>query len=220
VILDVLRAAIDDALATPMQMAAYAAGAIGVLLVMAGALCRTMLPLRWLAAGSNLGLLIFGALHPSLPTFLCALVLLPLNLYRAIEITLLSRRVKRTVAGADMASVWLRPHMKQQRLRTGETLFSKGESADRLYLLVEGELLLTEIAQPIEPGRIFGEIALFSAEHVRTQTARAATPCRLLVIHESTVRQLFVQNPAFAFHLVELLAQRMGRDVARRITDF
>jgi CRP-like cAMP-binding protein len=189
------------------------------MLVMGGALCRTMLPLRWLAAGSNLGLLIFGALHPSLITFLCALVLLPLNLYRAVEITLLTRRVKRTGAAADMASMWLRPHMKQQRLRAGQTLFNKGDRADRLYLLVAGRLVLTEIGLPIEPGRIFGEIALFSQEHSRTQTAQAETACRLLVIHESTVRQLFVQNPAFAFHLVELLAERLGRDLARKAVE-
>ena len=60
---------------------------------------------------------------------------------------------------------------------------------------------------------IFGEIALFSPEHVRTNTVRCLTRCVVLSIHESTVRQLYFQNPAFGFHLIELLAARLSTDV-------
>ncbi|WP_395702183.1 cyclic nucleotide-binding domain-containing protein [Aquabacterium sp.] len=204
-------------LASPLQLVAHLAAAIAIAMVVAGALCRTMLPLRWLAVGSNLGLLVYGALHPSPITLLIAASLLPINLYRAVELTRLSRRVKGAGVAADMAALWLRPHMKARRFNAGQTLFNKGDKADSLYLLAEGRLALAGIGAEIAPGRIFGEIALFSAEHRRTQTVRCVTACTVLQIHESTVRQLFYQNPAFAFHLMAMLAQGLGKDVERAL---
>ena len=43
---------------SPAQIVAHGAAAAGIALVAAGALARTMMPLRWLAVGSNLGLLV------------------------------------------------------------------------------------------------------------------------------------------------------------------
>jgi CRP-like cAMP-binding protein len=105
--------------------------------------------------------------------------------------------------------------MKPLRLREGKVLFRKGDKADRLFLLTDGELELVEAGARLQPGRIFGEIALFSPEHVRTNTVRCVTRCVVLAIHESTVRQLYFQNPAFGFHLIELLAARLSTDVGR-----
>ncbi len=212
-----LAATADAVLASPLQLAAHLAAGIAIAMVVAGALCRTMLPLRWLAVGSNLGLMAYGALHPSPVTLLIAASLLPINLYRAVELTRLSRRVSRAGVAAEMAALWLRPHMKAKRFNAGQTLFNKGDKADSLYLLAEGRLELAGIGAEITPGRIFGEIALFSPEHRRTQTVRCVTACTVLQIHESTVRQLFYQNPAFAFHLMAMLAQGLGKDVERAL---
>ena len=66
-----------------------------------------------------------------------------------------------------------------------------------------------------EAGRIFGEIALFSPDQTRTQTVRAISDCTVLEIAGSTVKELFYQSPAFGFHLMELLAVRLGADVQR-----
>jgi CRP/FNR family transcriptional regulator, cyclic AMP receptor protein len=202
-------------LGSPWEIAAHVAAGIGVAMMMAGALTRTMLPLRWLAVGGNLGLMVFGAMQPAPLTLLSASALLPINLYRAIEITRLVRRVQRARVGADMASIWLRPHMKLRRFKAGHVLFRKGDAADQLYLLAEGRLELVDLGVAIEPGRIFGEIALFSADHTRTQTVRCVTACSLLSINVHTVRQLFFQNPSFAFHLMELLAHRLRNDIVR-----
>jgi hypothetical protein len=202
-------------LESPTQTLAYGAAAVGIALMSAGAITRTMLPLRWLAVGGNIGLLIFGAVKPSTVTLLAALALLPVNLYRAIEVTRLALRVKRAQVGADMASMWLRPHMKLRKLAAGQVLFHKGAVADHLYLLAAGQLELAELGVPIEPGRIFGEIALFSHDRRRTQTVRCLTDCSVLQINATTVRELFFQNPSFAFHLMELLARRLRSDVER-----
>ncbi|MFO1272959.1 MAG: cyclic nucleotide-binding domain-containing protein [Rubrivivax sp.] len=202
-------------LSSPMHIAAHVAAGIGVAMMMAGALARTMLPLRWLAVGGNLGLIVFGALQPAPLTLLTAAALLPVNLYRAFEVTRLVRRVQRARVGADMASIWLRPHMKARRYKAGHVLCHKGDVANHLYLLADGKMELAELGKEIPAGRIFGEIALFSEDHTRTQTLRCVTDCTVLEITADTVRQLFYQNPSFAFHLMDLLARRLRSDIMR-----
>lgn len=205
-------------LASPVQILAHLAAALGIGLVAAGALVRTMKPLRWLAVGSNLGLLVYGALHPSPTTLAVAVCLLPINLYRAVEVTRLTRRVQRAGVQADLASLWLRPYMKARKLKAGQVLCRKGDRADHLYMLAEGELEVVEIGRAIAPGRIFGEIALFSPDRRRTHTVRCLVPCTVLSIDEAMVRQLYYQNPAFGFHLVSLVAARLSEDVGRAET--
>jgi CRP-like cAMP-binding protein len=202
-------------LTSPSQIAAHLAAAAGIGLVAAGSLVRTMMPLRWLAVGSNLGLLVYGALHPSAITLTIAATLLPINLYRAIEVTRLSRRVHRAAAAAELATLWLRPYMVARRLRAGQVLFSKGDTAEHLFLLVDGRMELSDIGEPLDLGHIFGEIALFSPDGLRTHTVRCVTACTVLEIHDSTVRQLFYQHPAFGFHLIELLAANYSRNMRR-----
>jgi CRP/FNR family cyclic AMP-dependent transcriptional regulator len=202
-------------LSSPQQIAATLAAALGVGLVVAGAFVRTMQPLRWLAAGSNAGLLVYGALHPSMTTLAVAGALLPINIYRAVEVTRLTRRVNRAQSDADMAGLWLRPHMKPRRMKAGQVLFKRGDRADRLYLLVEGEMELADIGTRLEIGRIFGEVALFSPSGLRTHTVRCITACRLLEIHEHTVMQMYYQYPVFGFHLIRLLASRLSADIQR-----
>ena len=202
-------------LASPQQIVAHLAAAVAIGLVAAGALVRTMKPLRWLAVGTNLGLLIYGALHPSLTTLAVAACLLPINLYRAVEVTRLTRRVQTAGVQADLASLWLRPYMKARKLKAGTVLFNKGDKADRLHLLAEGRMELSDIGAPMQAGRIFGEVALFSPSRKRSHTVRCVTACTVLEIHESTVRQLYFQNPSFGIHLIELLAANFSADIDR-----
>lgn len=202
-------------LISPVQIVAHLAAAAGIALVAAGALARTMMPLRWLAVGSNLGLLVYGMLHPSPITLAIAATLLPINIYRAVEVTRLSRRVHRAAAAAELATLWIRPHMVARRLKAGQVLFSKGDTAEHLFLLADGRMELADIGEPLGLGHIFGEIALFSPDGLRTHTLRCITACTVLEIHESTVRQLFYQHPAFGFHLIELLAANYSRNLVR-----
>jgi len=89
-----LSALLSALLSSPTHLVAGVALTLGVVLIVAGTFVRTMLPLRWLAAGSDLSMLIFGALAPSISTLLIAGALLPINIFRALEVTRLTRRVK------------------------------------------------------------------------------------------------------------------------------
>jgi CRP-like cAMP-binding protein len=97
--------------------------------------------------------------------------------------------VVRAQADADLAGLWLKPYMKPRRLKRGQTLFRKGDEANRLFLLVDGEMELVDIGKRLEPGRIFGEIALFSPSGRRTHTARCLSACSVLEIHERRTRR-------------------------------
>lgn len=206
---------ITHALQTPTGIIAYTAVFVSIVLMVVSSFVKTMVPLRWLAVGSNLGFVIYGALEPSLTTFILEAILLPINFYRAVEMRRLTRQVTEAATTGDVSGVWLRPYMKSRHLAKGDTLFNKGDEADNLYLLASGRIELVEIGETMEPGRIFGEIAFFSPEKKRTLTARCAEDCLVLSIDEPTLKQLYYQNPKFGFELIGLVAGRLTADVRR-----
>ncbi len=198
---------------------AYVGATIGAALVVAGSFVKTMIPLRWLAVGSNVGFALYGLLHPSFVTLILSLALLPINVYRAIEMTKLTRRVRAAARAGDMSGIWLQPYMKRARLDTGTILFKKGDPGDKLYYLADGRIELAEIGEYLEPGNMFGEIAFFTPGGKRTLTARVAEPSTVLSIDGDTLRQLYYQNPSFGFQLVGLVAARLMADVQRSQRD-
>jgi len=204
-----------DALQSPTEMVAVVSVVIAAAFVLVSSFVKTMIPLRWLAIGSNFGFVAYGAIHPSYPMLLLHASLVPINVYRLAEMMRLTRRVREVSAERDHSAVWLKPYMRSSRLRAGTVLFHKGDLADRLYLLADGRIELVEIAGSIVPGAIFGEIAFFAPDRRRRLTARCAEDCTVLSIDESTVQQLFYQNPAFGFKMVELVADRLSADVGR-----
>lgn len=206
---------ITTALANPEGMVALASASLAATLMLAGSFVKTMIPLRWLAVGSNLCFIVYGALFPSLPMLMVHTLLLPINLYRVAEMTKLTRRVNRAAQANDTSGLWLRPYMRRRKLRAGQVLFRKGDLADHLYMLASGRVELVEIGSELPAGRVFGEIAFFAPDRRRTLTARCIDDCEVLSIDESTVRQLYFQNPEFGFEVIGLVAGRLSADIRR-----
>jgi CRP-like cAMP-binding protein len=200
---------------SPTQVFALCSAAIAGALTVTSSFVKTMVPLRWLALLSNCGFLAYGLLHPSLIMVIMHATLLPINVVRLREMLKLTRRVTAATTMADSSGIWLKPYMKATRHKAGHVLFRQGDLADHLYLLAEGEVEFIEIQQSVGPGRVFGEIAFFSPSRRRTLTARCKTNCLLLSVNHSTVRELYYQNPAFGFELVNLVAARLSADVSR-----
>ena len=203
------------ALESPSEMLALLSVLVAAAFVLVSSFVKTMIPLRWLAIGSNFGFVAYGALHPSYPMLLLHLALLPINVFRLSEMVRLTRRVKAVRVEGELSGIWLRPYMRSRRLRAGTVLFKKGDRGDRLYLLAEGRIEFVEIGTSMAPGQIFGEIAFFSPDRRRKLTARCAEDSTVLSIDEGTVKQLYYQNPAFGFKMVELVAARFSADVSR-----
>jgi len=208
----IATAGFESALSTPLGILAVCSAAIAAALVIAGGFVKTMIPLRCLAVGGNLGFLVYGALHPSIVMMLLHGALLPVNIWRAAGMVRLTRRVRAAAAEGDLSGVWLKPYMRRQRMKAGEVLFRKGDVADHLYFLAEGRIEFVEIGQTMEPGVLFGEIAFFAPDKRRTLTARCSVDSTVLRIDEATFQQLYFQNPAFGFQVVSLVAGRLIAD--------
>ena len=200
---------------SPAEIMAIVAVIIGGAFVLTSSFVKTMIPLRWLAIGSNIGFVFYGALHPSIPMLVLHLMMLPVNMFRLKEMVQLTRRISAVERKADLSGIWLRPYMRSTEYPTGAVLFRKGDRGNRLFLLAAGDIELVEIGARITPGEIFGEIAFFAPDRQRRLTARCVSRCTVLSIDESTVRQLYHQNPAFGFKLTTLVAGRLSADVNR-----
>ena len=203
-------------LSSPIQILALVCAGIGAGFTISSSFVKTMVPLRWFAVMSNCGFLVYGLLNPA--SWVMALmhgVLLPINCVRLAEMTRLSRRVHAVTHSTDRTGIWLRPYMKQSRRKAGDVLFRQGDEAEHLYILVAGKVDFPEAGASIAPGQMFGEIAFFSPDRKRTLSAVCAADCVLLSIDQSTVRQLYYQNPGFGFEIVGLIASRLSADVAR-----
>ena len=197
-----------------IEIAGYCASA----LVFMTFCMKTMVPLRVTAIASNLVFIVYGFAGGLYPVLFLHLVLLPMNVWRTVEMLRLVKRVE-TAAKGDLSVDWLKPFMKSARYRAGDVLFRRGDAADRLYLLLSGTVMLEEIAVPLLPGAMFGEMALFSSRHVRTQTAKCETDIELLWITERDLAQVCYQNPAIAFHLLRLITNRLLANSERRGDD-
>ncbi len=202
-------------LSDPQQLLAFASAAVAGLLVIVSAFVRTMIPLRWLAVGSNVGFIVYGLAQPNPMMVLLHAVLLPVNLWRVGQMVQLTRRVSASVADAAQMEIWLKPYMRSRRMKAGATIFERGAVADRLYFLAEGVVELPEVGAVLEAGQMFGEIAFFAPDRRRSSSARCRTSCTVLSIDEDTFRQLVYQNPDFGLAVVRLIAGRLTQDVQR-----
>jgi CRP/FNR family transcriptional regulator, cyclic AMP receptor protein len=212
-IFDILYANLVAMLSHPEGVVAALSGLVAGVLILASALVKTILPLRWLAVGSNIGFMVYGALTPAYMVLVLHALLLPVNLVRGVQMQRLIRRVRASAAGADTSGIWMRRYMKPRSRRAGAVLFKAGDRADRLYFLVEGTIEIVEQGFVIQAGQMFGEIAFFLPDGQRTGTARCVTACKLLSIDEATFKQLYYQNPEFGFEVVRLIAGRLSREI-------
>ena len=203
----------------PLQTArglfAFVVSLAGVVLVFAASFVRTMVSLRTLTVASNILLLAAAVLAKEPANVVLYLLLIPLNIWRLREIRRLTRRVEAAAEHRDASGLWLRPYMKTERLKAGQVLFSKGDRADSIFMLVEGELEMAEIGKLVPPGELFGEIACFSPARVRTLTARCITNCVVMSITKEVFDQLYFQEPKLAFRVSNLIAERLSADIAR-----
>jgi hypothetical protein len=188
---------------------------VAALLVFSTFFMKTMIPLRVVAITSNVAFIgyallalrygIFGRVYPIL---VLHSALLPLNIVRLRQM----RRLINTVNQASSSDVIesLIPYMTSERHRKGETLFSKGDPADKLYLIGEGNVRFAELGKQLSDGAVFGEVGLFAPQGVRSVSAVCEDECRLYAIAKDKVLELYYQNPRFGFFLIRLVSGIAG----------
>ena len=173
---------------------------------------KTMIPLRLIAIGSNVAFIVYGFSAGLMPILVLHGVLLPLNAMRLAQIYRMTRAVKRA-ATEEISFEWLLPFAKEERRAAGEVLMRKGEIADRMYFILDGEAEVVEVGQTVGPGTLIGEVSLFAQDRRRTATIRCRTNVRLAYVTEAQVQALYYQNPKFAYYLIRLVTQRLVEQV-------
>jgi len=98
----------------------------------------------------------------------------------------------------------------------GHTLFYEGDIGDRLFIIVDGEVMILKKNKDgtekhlaiLKENEFLGELSLFDAE-TRTATARCHGLCTFLVIERNDMEQLAHEYPAIAFGFIKMLISRM-----------
>jgi hypothetical protein len=189
-------------------------GYLGMALGLLSLSVRTMIPLRLLAMGACGSFATYAFVHDAYPTLIVNLVSLPIHAWRAWEMRQLTHRIAAATNG-DLNAEWLKPYMARRTLAAGAALFRKGDAAAELFYIVAGRLRLAELDIEIGPGELVGEIGMFSPTRRRTFGAEAVGDVELLAISESSLKQLYYQNPGFGFYLVQLVTQRLVANLER-----
>lgn len=98
-----------------------------------------------------------------------------------------------------------------QHFAPGEELIQQGETADHVFVIIEGHAEAWVDGQKVgdvSKDEIFGAMAVFTGE-TRTATVIATEPCTVMVIPKEQFMTLMQNNPRIANSLIESMARRI-----------
>ncbi|HEX7811210.1 MAG TPA: cyclic nucleotide-binding domain-containing protein [Burkholderiales bacterium] len=105
---------------------------------------------------------------------------------------------------------------KTENVAEMQPFFLEGQSSEKMYLLVEGEVSLLRNKKTLDivrPGEIFGEMAVIT-QQPRTATAMARKFCQALVLDAKQFQQAIQATPEFALMLMNILNHRLRLTLA------
>src|SRR6516162_2391734 len=173
-----------------IDMVGWAASAA----VLATFCMNTMMPLRVLAIISNVLFCAFGAVAHIFPVLILHAILLPVNVVRLIQIRRLVLGMQ-SVENPELSVQGLLPFMSRRTLKAGDTLVRKGDDADRMFYLTQGNLQIQEIGKVVGPGTVVGEIGVFARNRKRMATVVCDTDCEVYELNEIKAKELYFQHP-------------------------
>ncbi len=189
---------------TWIDILGYAASAA----VLATFCMSTMIPLRILALVSNVLFMTYGYVDHLYPVLTLHAILFPVNALRLVQFLRLVRDM-RDAHREDLSIKSLLPYMTKRKFAAGETLVRKGEKADVLYYLVDGELEITDLNKVLKSGAVVGEIGVFAPRQVRTATVVCRSNCSLFELTENKAKQLYFEDRSFGFAVLRLIISRL-----------
>jgi voltage-gated potassium channel len=110
--------------------------------------------------------------------------------------------------------------LKRQIVPAHYVVVSRGEPADSMFFIMEGEVEVDVLPYPVRlgKGQYFGEIALLR-DTVRTATVTAVKECQLLALDAADFRRLLEGHPELKATITATAEQRMAQahiDPAKR----
>ncbi len=181
-------------------------GYVSSVLVFSAFYMKTMIPLRIVAICSNFTFITYALLGGLYPILVLHSVLLPLNVHRLRQMLKLIKKVKEASQGGNNLE-FLTPYMTSEEYESGQILFNKGDKADKIYFIKNGDIVLPEIQKGMGAGATLGEVGIFAPDNVRACSAVASGKVEALTITSEKVLQLYYQNPTFGFFLIRTIAE-------------
>ncbi|MDM8349987.1 Crp/Fnr family transcriptional regulator [Pseudomonas sp. sp1636] len=104
-----------------------------------------------------------------------------------------------------------------RRLDSSDILFHQGDLAERFYLLLEGQIILTRVlpegneklVEVIQPGQVFADALLFCDTRHYPVTASALKPSCLVSIDGAHYRHLLEVQPSICLELLASFSTRL-----------
>ncbi len=195
------------------------AGYLAALLMFVTFYMKKMIPLRAVGICSNIAFIVLAAFSGVYTVLILHICILPLNIYRMLEMMKLIKKAKKANTGDLLSMDFLSPYMKEERFKKGVIVFKKGDLADKMYCLRKGTARLVEFDINLPAGEVIGEMGIFSPDKVRTGTVQCDTDAEFLYILDSDVLQLYYQNPDFGLQLMQLIISRFSADMDLKDND-
>lgn len=184
-------------------------GWAGTALTLTAYSMKTMLPLRVASMMSNVFSATYGALAEIYPMLVLNALLLVLNGIRLWQMYRLTRRLEEARTSDDADFNLLCAYGQTLHMADGARVFSRGDTPDAFYFVLDGRVRITEIDKTLGPGSVFGEIAFFTDAKRRTASAVCVGHCRIKAVHEADFMRLYFQHPKFGMAILKLITRRL-----------
>jgi len=185
-------------------------GYLAAVLLIASFFEQTMMQLRCLAIAGSLAFIACAALAEVWPMVALCSVVLSINLYRLWQAKRILREVK-SASPLGLRLDFMIPGMGSVTAHRGHVLFNKGDHAKMVYYILSGSVRVADRGMVLGKGEMLGEMAMFTADGKRTDTAICATDVELAAIDESAMWRVLQDSPEFGLYLIRRL---VGRSVS------
>jgi len=185
-------------------------GWLAASLVLTSFYLRTMVPLRLVALASNLAFIAYGFQVGATPVFVLHSVLLPLNVFRLLQIWQFKKLVESVSRDATSTSMLL-PHMRGYWAPAGKAVFRQGDRTDKVYYVIKGEVRVAPTNLRIREGELFGEVDVFTPDGRHIDSAFCETDVLLGSISKDKIREILFQEPAFSDFMLRAIARKAAR---------
>ena len=110
---------------------------------------------------------------------------------------------------------------RNQRYRTGEVIFRKGDPGISMMSIIEGRVKISvasadgkeAVLAVLGPGQVLGEMAIIEDKD-RSADATALDACELLILQKRDFIPFLERNPAISIRLLRMLCERLRRTSA------
>ncbi|MDA8254691.1 MAG: Crp/Fnr family transcriptional regulator [Betaproteobacteria bacterium] len=104
--------------------------------------------------------------------------------------------------------------LRDEAYVAGEEIFSRGDVADRMYIVQSGSVAITldsdgrHVASTLGQGEVFGEMALFDSQP-RSASALVIEDAELLSLNREKLHELLLSYPHIALGLLQGMSLRL-----------